>query len=161
MWASLAYQGRNSGASAGSLDSKAASPALLNTPATKPNPVRLVPETPASFGSFGAAIVARSKAQKIKVKPRRTIKRPSSYGSSSSSSSDSSSASDSDSDSEPEPSDKAHSPIVISHGSFVVFMDEQKPAVAAAHPSASAKELVSILNTQWRQLTPQQQQKYV
>ena len=159
MWASLAYQGRNSGASAGSLDSKAASPALLNTPATKPNPVRLVPETP-SFGSFGAAIVARSKAQKIKVKPRRKIKRPSSYGSSSSSS-DSSSASDSDSDSEPEPSAKAHSPIVISHGSFVVFMDEQRPVAAAAHPSASAKELVSILNTQWRQLTPQQQQKYV
>jgi hypothetical protein len=40
-------------------------------------------------------------------------------------------------------------------------MDEQRPAAAAAHPSASAKELVSILNTQWRQLTPQQQQKYV
>jgi hypothetical protein len=39
-------------------------------------------------------------------------------------------------------------------------MDEQKPAAAAANPSASAKELVSILNAQWRQLTPQQQQKY-
>jgi hypothetical protein len=156
MWASLAYQGRNSGVSSGSLDSKGASPVLLSTPATKPNPVRLVPETPTSFGT---AAVARSKAQKLKVKPRRTIKRTSSFSSSSCSSSaiDSDSASASDLDA----SDKPHSPIVISHGSFVAFMDEQKPAAAAANPSASTKELVSILNAQWRQLTPQQQQKYV
>jgi hypothetical protein len=148
-WASLAYQ-RPAGYSGDS-------PAALNTPATKPNPVRLVPETPPSFGSFGTAVLARSKAQKIKVKPRRTIKRPTSYGSSSSSSS---SVSNSDSELDGHgASEQAHSPIVISHGSFVLFMDEQKPAAAAAHPAASAKELVSILNAQWRQLTPQQQQK--
>jgi hypothetical protein len=159
LWASLAYQGRNSGAASESFDSKLDFSAALNTPATKPNPVRLVPETPASFGSFAAAVVARSKPQKIKVKPRRTVKRPTSYGSSSSSSSSSSvSSSDSELDGR---SEQAHSPIVISHGSFVVFMDEQKPAAAAAYPAASAKELVSILNAQWRQLTPQQQQKCV
>ena len=163
LWASLAYQGRNSGVAFESFYSKLDFPdfpAELNTPATKPNPVRLVPETP-SFGSFGAAVVARSKAQKIKVKPRRTVKRPTSYGSSSSSSSSSSvSSSDSELDGR-SASEQAHSPIVISHGSFVVFMDEQKPAAAAAYPAASAKELVSILNAQWRLLTPQQQQKCV
>ena len=153
LWASLAYQGRNSGSGTSGLDSKGSSPFASNTPATKPNPVRLVPETPASFG---ASVIARSKAQAVKVKPRRMIKRPSSLSSSSSSSSSATT-----SDSELDPPEKTSSPLVISHGSFVAFMDEQRPAAAAAHPSASAKELVSILNAQWRQLTPQQQQRYV
>jgi hypothetical protein len=133
------------------LDSKDSSPFALSTPATKPNPIRLVPETPASFG---ASIVARSKAQGVKVKPRK-IKRPTSLSSSSSSDGGGDTTSDSELD------QKASSPLVISHGSFVAFMDEQRPAAAAAHPSASAKELVSILNAQWRQMTPQQQQRYV
>ena len=95
LWASLAYQGRNSGGVTSGLDSKGSSPFALSTPATKPNPVQLVPETPASFG---ASVIARSKAQGVKVKPRRIIKRPSSFSSSSSSNSSSATTSDSELD---------------------------------------------------------------